>query len=309
MPSAMGDGVVDQARNRLLEMMAAFSIEVTPRELATLLSLDRLLAAGTPVFITWLANTGFGGTVTAARRIAAEGMRPVPHLAVRALRSEHEADDVVGRLATEADVRWVLVIAGSLERPAGPYAATMDLLASGVLQRHGINRVGVAGHPEGSPDVPGPDLTRALAEKNCFAVATGLDVHILTQFCFSGEPVVAWERSIREQGNALPVHVGLPGIASVATLVKFGLRCGVGPSLAVMKKQAGNVFKLASARPQYPDRTMARVVRSAADDGSSLYRSFHFFPFGGFERTAAWALKLRNGRFTLPPDDGILALD
>jgi methylenetetrahydrofolate reductase (NADPH) len=291
---------------RVAALMRGFSIEVTPRELDSLGPIEGLLPSGTPVFITWLPNAGFEGTVAAARRIAGAGLVPVPHLAARAVRSEQQIEDVVGAVAEQAGVRRVLAIAGSVEELAGPFPATIDLLRTGVMQRHGITWVGVAGHPEGSPDVGDAELVQAITDKNEFAVDSGLDVHLVTQFSFAPEPVIIWERSIRAAGNRLPVHVGLPGAASAATLLKFGLRCGIGPSLAVMRKQAGNVLKLASTKPQYPEATVTGVAAAAAQDGANRFAPFHFFPFGAFARTAAWARAIADGRFALPSDDRIV---
>jgi methylenetetrahydrofolate reductase (NADPH) len=298
----------DEIAAQVATLMRGFSIEVTPRELDAIGAVEDLLPEGTPVFITWLPNAGFESTVATARRIAGAGLVPVPHLAARAVRSEQEIEDVVGALVEQAGVRRVLAIAGSVDEAAGPFPATIDLLQTGVMQRHGISWVGVAGHPEGSPDVGDAELVQAIADKNAFAVESGLEVHLVTQFCFAAEPVIIWERSIRAAGNRLPVHVGLPGAATAATLVKFGLRCGVGPSLAVMRKRAGSVLKLASAKPQYPEATVASVAAAAAQDEGHCFAPFHFFPFGAFARTAAWARALAAGQFAMPADDRI-ALD
>jgi methylenetetrahydrofolate reductase (NADPH) len=122
-------------------------------------------------------------------------------------------------------------------------------------------------------------------------------MYLLTQFCFAPEPIIAWERRIREAGNRLPVHVGLPGLTSPASLIKFGLACGVGPSLKVLRKQSGGVLKLATTPVYYPDQTLLGVARSAADDPASLFRSVHFFPFGALRPTAEWVRKLQEGGF------------
>jgi methylenetetrahydrofolate reductase (NADPH) len=173
----------------------------------------------------------------------------------------------------------------------------MQVLRSGVLGRHGIRRVGVAGHPEGNKDIGDPALASALAEKNALAAETGTDMYLLTQFCFAPEPIIAWERRIREAGNRLPVHVGLPGLTSPASLIKFGLACGVGPSLKVLRKQSGGVLKLATTPVYYPDQTLLGVARSTSADPASLFRSVHFFPFGALRPTAEWVRKLQEGGF------------
>ena len=290
---------------RVRQLMSDFSIEVTPRELDKLPPLDRVLARDTAVFITWLSNAGFEGTVACARRVHEAGLVPVPHLAARAVRSEAEFDDVMGALAAEGVTR-VLAIAGSVEEVAGPFPATIDLLRTGILQRHGVTRVGVAGHPEGSPDVDPADLVQAIVDKNAFAIESGLEVEIVTQFSFAPEPVIIWEGALREAGNRLPIRVGLPGAASAPTLLRFGLRCGIGPSVAVMRKRAGSVMKLASARPQYPEATVIGVADAGTD---TLFRAFHFFPFGAFVRSAAWATAIKDGRFTVPSKDHLAVTD
>ena len=55
-------------------------------------------------------------------------------------------------MVNEARVTDVLVIGGGLEKEAGEFASTMELLETGVFQRNGVTHMGIAGHPEGSPD-------------------------------------------------------------------------------------------------------------------------------------------------------------
>jgi methylenetetrahydrofolate reductase (NADPH) len=165
----------------------------------------------------------------------------------------------------------------------------------------------VAGHPEGHPGVDPGAVDDAVAQKNKIAADAGLPLHLVTQFCFSADPVVAWERRMREAGNRLPVHVGLPGLTSPARLLKFGLSCGIGPSLTVLRKQSGNVLKLAS-QAYRPAETLAGLARAVANDAESLLTTVHFFPFGAVVPTATWAGAVSSGRFRLT-DDGRLETD
>ena len=50
------------------------------------------------------------------------------------------------------------------------------------------------------------------------------------------------------------------------------------------------------------------MAAAAAEDGGSLFAPFHFFPFGAFARSAAWARALADGRFAVTAD-GRIALD
>lgn len=283
----------------VMSLTDQFTIEVTPKEIRKNPGLlADVLPRGTRVYTTFLPATPFSDTVAAAGALIGQGMRPVPHLAARSVADEDELDRMVGQLA-DIGVKELLVIGGSVSHPVGGVTESMQVLRSGVLARHGILRVGVAGHPEGNKDIGDRALADALAEKNAFAQATGTDVYLVTQFCFAAEPIIAWERRIREAGNRLPIHIGLPGLSSPMSLLKFGLACGVGPSLKVLRKQTGGVLKLATSAVYYPDQPLVGVARSIQADPGSLVRRVHFFPFGAVRPTADWVQKLRAGRFQI----------
>jgi methylenetetrahydrofolate reductase (NADPH) len=293
--TAAPDAGVGAALRRLV---TPFSVEITPREAKNLPPLQDVLAVGTAVYLTFLPRVPWPETVAVARRIAEAGMRPVPHLAARAVPDRAALRRMLTDL-TAVGVDELLLVAGSLRTPVGEFHETAQILDSGCLEEAGIVRVGVAGHPEGSPDIGDDELAAALAAKNRIARERGLDVRIVTQFCFAAEPIVEWERRIRATGNLLPVHVGLPGLTSPARLLRFGLSCGVGPSLKVLRTQAGGVLKLASTSVYRPEETLLGLAAAVATDPRSLLRAVHFFPFGSLVPTAEWATGVRDGRITL----------
>ena len=53
-----------------------------------------------------------------------------------------------------------------------------------------------------------------------------------------------WAADLREAGIDLPIHVGVPGPATIKTLVKYAAMCGVGNSARFIRKQALNITKL-----------------------------------------------------------------
>jgi len=273
-------------------LLSPFSVEITPRETAKLPPLSGLLDPGTAVYLTFLPNVPWEQTLDAVRWVAHDGMRPVPHIAARGVPDRATLGRMLGELAAEG-IEEVLLIAGGMA-PVGEFHETVQILDSGCLEEAGIRRVGVAGHPEGHPDVADDLLTWALAAKNRIARERGLDMHLVTQFTFAAEPVVAWERRLRAMGNTLPIHVGLPGVTSPAKLIKFGLSCGVGPSLSVLRKQTGGVLKLATTAAYKPEDTLLDLAAAIAADPRNLLSSAHFFPFGALAATAEWALDLRS---------------
>lgn len=287
---------------KVRELVSPFSVEITPKEAPSLPPLQDLLAPGTAVYLTFLPNTPWAETVGVARSVAEAGMRPVPHLAARAIPDRRTLASMLGDL-TVVGVADLLVLAGSLSTPVGEFHEAAQILDSGLLTDAGIRRVGIVGHPEGHPDVGDDELNRALVAKNRIAREHGLDLHIVTQFAFDAEPIVAWERAVRAMGVDAPVHVGLPGLTSPTRLLRFGLRCGVGASLKVLRQQTGGVLKLATSPVHHPDATLVGLAAAAAADPDSLLRAVHFFPFGALAATTEWAADIRDGRFELTDRD------
>jgi methylenetetrahydrofolate reductase (NADPH) len=272
-------------------MAASASVEVTPKQAPGLE--PGLLPAATSVYVTALPDADPADLVRASTAIRAAGYAPVPHLAVRAIESVAALDHLLGRLTSEAGVDDVLVVAGGVKDVRGPYTGSLDVLRSGMLERRGILRVGVAGHPEGSPDVPPDAAWAALAAKNELAADSPLEYRIVTQFALAPEPYVAWERAARAHGNRLPITAGIPGVVSPARLLKFALACGIGPSVGVLRKQRGGIVRLATTRTWKPDAVAAGIAESVAAEPDSLVRGIHLFPFGGLQATAEWLVAVQ----------------
>jgi methylenetetrahydrofolate reductase (NADPH) len=287
------------AADRLRMLAASASIEVTPRHAAGLAAIQGLLPPGTNVYITALPGADLEDLVVAAAAARDAGYSPVPHLTARAIAGPAQLDGLLGRLVERAAVDDVLVVAGGAKQVAGEYTSSIQILRSGLLERHGIARAGVAGHPEGSPDIAPEVVLAALDEKNAFARESPIELRIVTQFALAAAPYVAWERELRAHGNRLPITAGIPGVTSPASLLKFALACGIGPSVDVLRKQSGGLLKLATTRLWKPDEVAEGIARSTVDDPDSLIRGLHIFPFGGVERSAEWLAQARAQAATI----------
>ena len=110
-------------------------------------------------------------------------------------------------------------------------------MESGLLQKAGILRMAIGGFPEGNPNISDAVLEEALAAKVNFAHSAGLQLSIMTQFCFEAEPVVAWLHRVRAMGIDVPVRIGLAGPAGLVTLMRYAVHCGVGNSLKVLSEK------------------------------------------------------------------------
>lgn len=281
----------------VITLIDGFSVETTPASAAKVASFADHLAPGTTVNVTFLPGSAIGDTIAVATRLRAEGFEPVPHIAARSITDAAMLDRTLGRLKDEAGVTQALVIAGGLDRPLGAFTSSMDLLATGLFGAHGIRKIGVAGHPEGSPDIDETALKDALLWKNRFAAERGLEMYIETQFCFDAAAIIAWDRRIRGWGNTLPIHLGVPGLATLKTLLKFAQMSGIGPSIRVLTRQARNLAKLMLV--QAPDRLLLDLAAYKAGDPECGIEKLHFYPFGGLAKTAEWANAVASGDFTV----------
>jgi methylenetetrahydrofolate reductase (NADPH) len=277
---------------------AGFSIEITPGAARKVSSFAAVLPAGTPVYVTNLPGTDVGEAMRLCRRLCDEGMRPVPHLAARGLRSRGDLAAWLDRAVGEGGAREILLIAGSGERAAGPFPDTLAVLDSGLLETAGLRGFGVAGHPEGHPNAGPAVLADALRRKQAFAAAHGFDAWIVTQFTFSAAPVLRWAETMADAGVTLPIRVGLPGPAKPATLINYARQCGAGASLRVLTRRPDVMAGL--VRAWTPDAILADLTRQGLWAGRGHFAGVHLFPFGGFAKAATWATE-NAGRAVVHP--------
>ena len=284
-----------------------WSIEVTPAGAAKIESFEACLSPGTTVNVTFLPGTNPLDTIAVAKRLHNEGMKAVPHLAARSLKDSDQLDKLLFAYRDEAGVNEVLVIGGGVDQPVGAFDNSLQVLETGLLQKHGIRRVGVAGHPEGSPDIDKMEIVEALLAKNALAERDGLEMYIETQFCFEAALVFEWEKSVREAGNELPIRIGIPGPATIKTLFRFAQISGIGPSMRFVSQQARNVAKLMTV--QSPHLLLSDLAQGMASDPNCLIEDFHFYPFGGFAKTAVYANAIASGNIQLLPKGGFDVID
>lgn len=262
------------------------SVEMMAAQIVQADDLAGLFPPETSVYIPDMGSETTDLFVQAARTLLLHGYRPVPHIATRRIVDTVALEARVARLAGEAGVDDVLVIGGGVDRPAGAFASSIELLEAGILDKHGIRRIGVAGHPEGSPDFSAEAAMEALRLKHDFAQRTDAAVRIVTQFAFDPERIVRWIESLDDHGVDLPVHVGLAGPCKLSALMKYAALCGVGNSLSVLKKQSWSMITLATG---FSPESVARPIEDywrAHPEGP--VKRLHVFTFGGRRKTAEW---------------------
>jgi methylenetetrahydrofolate reductase (NADPH) len=273
-----------------------FSMEITRPSDAELAELKPVLPARSPVYVPAIPNSPLSELIAAATRLRAQGFEPVPHLAARRIESRAALEDLLSRLSRWANVRRALVIGGDCDPPTGPFNSALELIDSGLLQRHGIAEIGIAGYPEGHPKLSPETLDRALAAKIEAAEQTGLAATIVTQFCFDAPAIVNWIKRLRAHGFEHPVSVGMAGPANFSALMRYARLCGVRASAHGLACQPGLVKHLLGVST--PDR-IVRPLAEACNEQVLGRVSAHFFSFGGAAATARWASAAAAGRIVL----------
>ena len=135
-----------------------FSLEIGPHtDLDTLPSVK-------DVYVTMLPGGDYKETADKSGDLVKKGFNPVPHFPARSINSESELKEYVLR-CKDLGVKQVLVIGGSRE-PIGKFDSSYQILETGFFD--GI-KIGIAGHPEGSPDISDSDLEKAMIDKKPYA--------------------------------------------------------------------------------------------------------------------------------------------
>jgi methylenetetrahydrofolate reductase (NADPH) len=267
-----------------------WSIEVMPRTAAKIDDFRVLLPSGTRVYIAHIAGTPIEDMVATAKRLAGEGYSVMPHLPARLIADAAMLDDWLRRYQGEAGVTQALLLGGGVSTPAGQFDSSIQMIETGLFDRHGFSRLHVAGHPEGNKDIDRDGSTRgvdaALLWKQDFSARTDATIAITTQFAFDAKVVIDWAERIQRAGVTLPIHVGIAGPAKLQTLIKFAIACGVGPSLKVLQKRAMDLSKL--LLPYEPTDVVRQLMAHKAHAPGSLIETLHMFPLGGIQAAADW---------------------
>jgi methylenetetrahydrofolate reductase (NADPH) len=285
----------------IAEFVQGFSIEATRPSAVDIDALAAIVPSGTRIYLSAVPARPTQEVLDSAIRLRAAGFSPVPHVAVRMFATTAALDEFLAQLTGRADVERLLIIAGDRDRPAGDLRSSLEVIDGGLLQRRGIKEIGVAGYPEGHPRISQHDLDRALMDKIAAAEATGMKVHIVTQFCFDAAAILQWIRRLRDFGLEHPVRVGLAGPTNLPALLRYARRCGVRASIEGLARQSGLARQLFAMTA--PDTLVQALAQARFDRRLGMVKP-HFFAFGGIAATARWASAVAKGHIMLEAGAG-----
>lgn len=266
-------------------LLAGFSLEMTGKDIPALESAAAAIPPGTPINVTFLGNEDLEMRVAAASAVKQAGFHPVPHISARRIGSTAELAGFLSALKEAGTASQVFAVGGDPAQPMGPYPDALSLITSGLLEDFGVQRVSIAGYPDGHSDIDEATLWSALESKYAAIVDRGLEGEIITQFGFDTAPVLVWLEELRRRGIDMPVRIGVPGPAGIRRLLGYARRFGVSASAGIAKNYGfslGNL--LGTAGPE-------RFINDLERDYDPLLHGrigLHFYTFGGIQATAQW---------------------
>lgn len=268
------------------------SLELAPAQAAGFLPLETAFPEGSRVFLTHLEGKPLALQVEAARQLRQAGFVPVPHFGARHFASPKEFVDLVGAHSRNG-VTEALFVGGNPLAANGPLEDAADLLAHPVIADSTIRTAFIGGYPEGHPAIGRSALAHALLRKIAICHDRDLAPRIVSQFAFDGAMMAAWTNDLHRAYPGIPVHLGVAGVTSLTKLIKFAMMCGVGPSLAALRRSGVGLFNvLADKDPG--DLVEAIETGLASNCGAQTF--LHIFPFGGWEKSLSWLEEFRRRR-------------
>jgi len=217
------------------------------------------------VYITLLPGNNYKEIVKKASDLINIGFNAVPHFPARSINNKEELKDYVER-CKDVGVKQALVIGGSMQ-PIGDFHCSLQLLETGFFE--GM-RIGIAGHPDGSPDISDSDLEKAMIDKKPFAD------YIVTQWLMEPKPIIDFVSK-----QIIPVHVGITGPLKISSLLKFASIVGAKNSINFLKSNATKAFDL--LKPKDPNELIGKI--------KSVTKNFHIYTFGSLKETNKWLME------------------
>ena len=279
-------------KEKIISLLSGFTIELNPKVRHKINTIP--LEKKNNVYITYLPDASENDILETIEFVSKNNLTPITHLPARTMKNLDHVRQFLSQVRERTDSKKILVIGGGGNQ-LGQITSSLEILNSGLLEENDFNEIGIAGHPEGSPDISQETIDNFLNDKFELTKTKGLNLELVTQFFFDAAPFINWCEELTKKKITIPVRVGFPGPASFKTLLNFGIMSGVGNSINFLKKNSSKVSDLLTKTSN--DEMLISLAEFA--NKNSPLKSFHCFPFGGFEKTCLWLNEIQNGEFTI----------
>ena len=286
----------DRLRRSAAQQIAAFlhgfSVGAVAPAIEQVAALKSALPPRAKVHLTAVPDGRMAKPVEAAVRVRARGLRAgaasrgARHRKPRRARRGVGTADARGR--RPASARHRRRTAGT----TGPFASAIELIESGLLQRHGISEIGIAGYPEGHPRLSQDALASRARRQGRSGRADRARRHIVTQFAFDAARFwPGWDGCAI---SASSIRCGSAWPARRACRRSCATRTAAASALRRRTDAPGRPCPSTCSAPARPTASFGRSPKRCGD-GTLGRVAAHFFSFGRAAATARWAAG-RGGR-------------
>ncbi|MBL1241033.1 MAG: methylenetetrahydrofolate reductase [OCS116 cluster bacterium] len=276
----------------LTSFLNGYTAEVTSGDKKSMTAAEKMMSPGAEVFVASLPKDTIDKQVAAVVRIHQAGLKPVPHIVARNVKDLTSLEQTLERFVAEAKIDTALILGGDRDDAVGDFDASLQLIETGLLQKVGIKKIYLGCYPEGHPRISTEILDKARAAKLVAAEKAGLEVELVSQFCFESQPIIEFARKLRAEGVKAPFRVGVAGPSSRATLVKYAIICGVGASLRALKERQDLAKNMTSG--ETPEKLITELAEALEKEPELGLNGVHFFTFGSLEKSATFVNQVTN---------------
>jgi methylenetetrahydrofolate reductase (NADPH) len=266
------------AREALAGVLAHPTFELVP--LKNAVDQAAFLPPRATVTVTSSPAKGIEATVALCEQLQAGGFRAVPHLSARQVRDRAHLTELIAWLEG-AGVDRAFVVGGDAKEP-GEFPDGLSLLRAMADIGHPLREIGIPCYPQGHAFIADALLLDALRDKARYAS------YMTTQLCFDPGAIATWLAARRAEGIALPVHVGIPGVAEPHKLLAISARIGVADTHRFLSKNIRFVARLMRSGGFYrPDGLLEGLAPHIADPAARIV-DLHLYTFNAVEATEKW---------------------
>lgn len=242
------------------------------------------IPAGATISVTSSPAKGQMATIDLSIELEQRGFRAVPHLSARLIRDKAELVTILDRMA-DRGIDRAFVIGGDPTEP-GEFEDALALLRTMADAGRLPAEVGIGCYPQGHPLIADDVLLRALRDKAPFAS------YMTTQMCFDPKAIERFIAERRAEGIALPVKLGVPGVAEIPKLVSISARIGVRDASKFIMKNTRFVAALLRSGGIYRATGLLENLAPTLADPAANVIDLHLYTFNNVGPTEAWRQEL-----------------
>ena len=235
---------------------------------------------GATVSVTASPGKGIEATVDLTIELEQAGLRAIPHLSARMIRDRAHLSELLTRLH-DAGIDRAFVVGGDADEP-GEFLDGLSLLRAMADLGQLPKELGCPCYPQGHPDIPDDALAQALRDK------APLVQYMTTQLCFDPKAIATFIAARRAEGIALPVKLGIPGVAEIPKLLSISARIGVKDASKFVLKNARFVGALLRSGGIYRPTSLVERLAPLIADPAATVLGFHVYTFNNVAATIEW---------------------